>query len=255
MSGSKNPMDCVDTDNFKESMLGVAREHPLDAPESPKEGNNKSVMREKVVTKQQQQQLIEAQTAWFHVFKDMIDCGDIAKIGPYATTVYMVIKAYTNWKTGKAWPGVELIVEKTGISKIQVVRSLKKLEEAGYLVKERVGRHNKYTLREKVSIYKSEDDKRPIAEATWDYLPSNIKSAFAELQNFVVNGDEKGLNIIHIEHLTLNLQQNIECNEVRQNIVHNDSGKKELDEVDWSKIPDTHPVKKAWLARQKNREK
>lgn len=41
----------------------------------------------------------------------MIDNGDVAKMGPFAT-VYMVIKGYTNWKTGKSWPGTELIAEK-----------------------------------------------------------------------------------------------------------------------------------------------
>lgn len=184
--------------------------------------------------------LLEAQTAWFHVFKSMVDSGDVAKLGPYATTVYMVIKAYTNWKTGKSWPGLDLIVEKTGISKAQVKRSLVKLEELGYIIKEKVGRSNKYTLREKVPVFSDKDDKRPVAEATWDYLPSTVKAAVAELQNFVVTGKDDALTVIHIEHLVMNIQQNFDKATGAQNNLNSP--------VDWDNVPDDNPVKRAWLA-------
>lgn len=185
--------------------------------------------------------LIEAQTTWFHIFKSMVDSGDIAQMGPYATTVYMVIKAYTNWKTGKSWPGIELIIEKTGISKRQVLRSLETLEKHGYITKEKVGRHNKYTLREKVPVMGGEgDDRRPIAEATWDYLPSTVKAAVAELQNFVVTGKDDKLTVIHIEHLTMNLQQVFDNATGKQNNLNAP--------VDWNQIPDDNPVKKALIA-------
>lgn len=186
--------------------------------------------------------LIEPTTAWFHIFKTMVDSGDVATIGPYATTVYLVIKSYTNWKTGKSWPGVELIVEKTGMSKSQVLRSLKMLEEHGYLVKDKVGRHNTYRLREKVTVTDAEG--RPQAEAIWDYLPSTVSGAVAELKNFITTGNGDGLKIIHIEHLTLNLQQNFECTDVDQNNMHFDrSG---VDRI--LKLPDDNPLKRAFLA-------
>jgi len=198
-----------------------------------------------MATKETQLPIFEAQASWFHVFKSMLDGGDVAKMGPYATTVYIAIKAYTNWKTGKSWPGIELIVEKTGISRAQVMRSLKTLEEHGYIIKEKSGRHNKYTLREKVPVYDSkEDDKRPVAEATWDYLPSTVKAAVAELQNFVVTGKKDGLTVINIEHLTLNLQQNFE-NATGNQTNYNASL---AGAVDWSKVPDDDPVKRAFLA-------
>ena len=53
---------------------------------------------------QKQMDLFKAETTWFHVFVSMIENGDVAKMGPYAVTVYLVVKAYTNWKTGKAFP-------------------------------------------------------------------------------------------------------------------------------------------------------
>ena len=42
-----------------------------------------------------QQELFKAETAWFHIFKTMIDSGDVARMGPYAVTVYLVIKSHT----------------------------------------------------------------------------------------------------------------------------------------------------------------
>jgi DNA-binding transcriptional ArsR family regulator len=199
--------------------------------------------------KQQQLPLLEAQTTWFHVFRSMLDSGDVAKIGPHATTVYLAIKAYTNWQTGKSWPGIELIVEKTGISKRQVLRSLAVLEESGYITKEKSGRHNVYRLREKVPVFDTKDgDMRPVAEASWDYLPSTVKDAVAELKKFTVTGNKDGLNIIQIENLTLNIQQNIECRDVQQNIV---GGVNTLDTVDWQNIPEDNPVKRAYLAAKK----
>ena len=59
-----------------------------------------------------QMDLFKAETTWFHVFVSMIENGDVAKMGPYAVTVYLVVKAYTNWKTGKAFPSIETIAEK-----------------------------------------------------------------------------------------------------------------------------------------------
>lgn len=186
--------------------------------------------------------LLEAQTTWFHIFKSMVDSGDIAKMGPYATTVYMVIKAYTNWKTGKSWPGVDLIVEKTGMSKRKVIDCLQILEANGYITKDKVGRSNKYTLREKVTV--TDEDGRPQAEAIWDYLPSTVSGAVAELKNFVATGKGNDLKIIHIEHLTLNLQQNFDCTDIDQNNMTLDrSG---VDRI--LKLPDDNPIKRAFLA-------
>ena len=51
-----------------------------------------------------QQELFKAETAWFHIFKTMIDNGAVARMGPYAVTVYLVIKSHTNFATGRAFP-------------------------------------------------------------------------------------------------------------------------------------------------------
>lgn len=146
---------------------------------------------------------LQAETSWFHVFKTMIESGDVANIGPYAFTVYCIIKAHTNFKTGESFPSVELIAEKSGVSVAQVKRELKTLEAAGYITKEKQGRFNRYTLREKVEIQDAHG--RPTAIATWDYLPSSVKEAVAELRHVVMTGDFGAAKIVQIENLQVNI--------------------------------------------------
>jgi DNA-binding transcriptional MocR family regulator len=148
--------------------------------------------------------LFQAEASWFHVFRSMVDNGDVARMGPYSTTIYLVIKTYANYSTGTAFPSVDLITEKSGISKRQVIKSLSELETAGYITKEVRGRSNVYTLREKVEI--KGPDGRPEAVATWDYIPKHVQAAQAELKNFLLTGSAADARIIHIARLTLNLQ-------------------------------------------------
>lgn len=147
--------------------------------------------------------VLAAETHWFHMFVAMIRGGDLSKIGPYATSVYLVIKAYTNFSTGEAFPALELISEKSGISLAQVKRELKRLESHGYIVREKRGRSNIYRLREKVEI--SDGEGRTAAVATWDYLPSGVRQAVADLKNVLVSGHFSGAQVIQIECLQVNI--------------------------------------------------
>jgi hypothetical protein len=152
-----------------------------------------------------QMDLFKAETTWFHVFVSMVENGDVAKLGPYAVTVYLVVKAYTNWKTGKAFPSIETIVEKSGIGRSKVITSMAALTENGYLDKVKVGRKNSYTLREKVTL--KDQEGRPAAYATWDYLPSTVEAARVELKRFMLTGEHDG-KILFVETLNLNVQVN-----------------------------------------------
>jgi DNA-binding transcriptional ArsR family regulator len=191
------------------------------------------------MTANKQLNLIEPETSWFHVFRQMIDSGDISKMGPYAVTVYLVVKSFTNWKTGKSFPSIDLITEKSGISKRQVISSLQKLEDLGYVTKERVGRVNNYKLREKIDFVDGEG--RPAATASWDYLPSTVRDAVAELKKFRMTGSSEGLTVINIENLTLQIQQVFGGENISQNNM-----------IDPNALPDG-PVKRAWLASLKHR--
>ncbi len=144
-----------------------------------------------------------AETTWFHVFRTMIEGGDVARMGPHAFAVYCVVKAHTNFQTGASFPGVELIAEKSGVSVRQVKRELKTLQTLGYLGVRKVGRSNHYALREKVEVHDA--DGRPAAVATWDYLPAGVGAAVAELKHVLMSGDIGGARIVNIERLTVNV--------------------------------------------------
>ena len=171
-----------------------------------------------------QGELFKAETTWFHVFKDMIDNGDMAKIEGSAIKCYLVIKSHTNFSTGRAFPALETIAEKAGLSDSQVKRSIKQLEDFGYIAKEKKGRHNVYTLREKVSI--NDEQGRPAAVATWDYLPSSVSRAMADLKNVLMTGDLAGAKIVHIERLNVQIVSG-----------SNNSGVVQFNETDFAKLP------------------
>ena len=157
--------------------------------------------------KDKQQPLLQAETTWFHVFRHMIESGDMAHMGGSAFMIYSTVKAYTNWDTGVSFPSLELLCEKTGLSKSQTLRCLHTLETMGYIVKEKVGRSNTYTLREKIVI--NDHEGRPAAAATWDYLPNGVREAQAELKNFLMTGDAADAKVVHIQNLTININTQV----------------------------------------------
>lgn len=144
-----------------------------------------------------------AETTWFHVFRSMFSSRDAARMGPYAVTVYLVIKAHANFNTGNSFPSIDVIVDETGISKSQVIRVLKVLETFGYLKRTKAGRKNEYRLREKVSIRDGRGQQAAVA--TWDYLPTTVQAAMADLKNLMLSGDFSGSRVVHIERLQINV--------------------------------------------------
>jgi hypothetical protein len=150
-------------------------------------------------------ELFKAETTWFHVFKSMIDSGDLAKLSGSAVKVYLVVKSYTNFSTGQSFPAIETVAEKTGLSERQVLRCLDELEVAQYINKSKTGRNNLYTLREKIEIKTSGGI--PKAVATWDYLPDSVREAVADLRHVMVTGDFNGAKIVNIQNLHVQINQ------------------------------------------------
>lgn len=189
--------------------------------------------------------MFQATTSWFHVFKSMIDNGDLARLPGSAVKVYLVVKAFTNFSTGRAFPALETIAEKAGVSLSQVQRELKTLEEFGYITKTKSGRHNVYVLREKVEI--TDDSGRPAATATWDYLPGGVKDAVADLKNVLVTGELGNAKVVHIERLQINVNH-LYDNAVNYNV--------QQFMADLDKLPGElrDKVVKAWEASKKKGE-
>jgi biotin operon repressor len=150
----------------------------------------------------------EVQTSWFHVFRSMVESGDMASMGPHPVAVYLAIKSCLSWGTGKAFPSQNTLAEKAGISRRTVQRSLDSLVEHGYLSvdcgKQR-GVSNVYTLREKL-VLRNRESQKPEALATWDYVPGAVQAAVREVQRVALSGDFAGAKFIHIEKLTVNIE-------------------------------------------------
>jgi hypothetical protein len=149
-------------------------------------------------------QVLNAQTGWFHMFHQLIQGGDLAKMGPYAFAVYAVIKSHVNFETGESFPSVEVISEKSGVSTAQVKRALGVLVELGYLLRgPKVGRHNNYTVREKLQI--TDATGSAVDTASWDYMPPAVGAAIRDLRNVLMTGDLAGAKIIQIESVHINI--------------------------------------------------
>ena len=151
-----------------------------------------------------QQELFEADATWFHVFKELIKSKTWAKMSAPAKALYPTIKSFTNWKTGSSFPSVETMEEYSGLSRPSIFKALKELEELGYVRSEkRPGRPTVYTLVEKIEIH--DNDGRPVASASFDYLPSIINDTMVELRNYVAKGmtDDGKLQFIHVDRFII----------------------------------------------------
>lgn len=149
----------------------------------------------------QKLEIAKAETFWVHMFKAMIDSGEAAKMGATAFLVYTVIKSHADYNTGDAFPGLEVIAEKAGITTRQVMRELRKLEQMGYVRKYRVGRKSHYQLREKIPIRDRLGNLTAVA--TWDYVPKGVRAAVDELKHLVVTGVFESASVVNIERLNI----------------------------------------------------
>lgn len=147
-----------------------------------------------------EQQELFALDTWFHVFRDMIESGELKRMGPHAFTVYCVIKAHAGRTHGRAWPSVDRIVELSGISRGKVMQELNALEEMGYVKREKEGRRAVYMLREKVRIMDS-NAQETAALAHFDYVPNLMRAVQKDLENVVLTGDLSSARVVHIERL------------------------------------------------------
>lgn len=154
---------------------------------------------------QNQLELFSADATWFHVFRAMIDSGDLARMSGSSVKVYLVVKAHANFKTGRAYPALETIAMKAGLSLAQVKREMKTLEELGHLTKTKIGRCNEYRLKERVQIM--DGDGHPSAIASWDYLPGTVQHAVEDLKKGLDPHGRQHTRIVNIERLQVQIVQ------------------------------------------------
>lgn len=145
-------------------------------------------------------------TYWFHIFQAMID-RELAILGPYAFTVYCVIKSHCNIQTGVAIASIETIARKAGISPRHVMRQIRKLEQQGYINKSRARKYNEYRLTEKVVI--SDSNGSHHGHAQWDYRPLQIESTVKELKRRLLDMETSARSVRPGEEQTVQRQTKI----------------------------------------------
>ena len=143
---------------------------------------------------------------WFHIVREQVQSGEIARVGAVPWAVYCAVKSHTGLETGDAFPSNARVADLVGVSMDTVQRALKKLAEAGLVnaVKRR-GKGSSYSVNEKIPM---ENDKgEPWAMAERKYVPLQFTSFIAELQRLATTGNlptDKGITI----NLTVNVQNN-----------------------------------------------
>jgi DNA-binding transcriptional ArsR family regulator len=148
---------------------------------------------------------------WFHIFRSMIDNGDVVKLGSGAVLTYLVIKSYVDFDKGISFPSLDLIAVKSGQSKRSVSNHIKKLEELGYVRKVRQSKKgNVYRLREKlpIEVYNKEKKEKEPVMASFDYVPMGVGQAMTDIRKLIVEGDIPSGSKVHIENLSVNIQVN-----------------------------------------------
>lgn len=148
---------------------------------------------------------LEVETAWFHMFRALIQSGSIATMGVNAFAVYAAIKAHSDYKSGASYPGVMRLAELVGLSKRQIIREQSKLVEMGYLKKQKIGRNNVYLIREQFPVTKAG---QPHALVSWDYSPNGVADIRQEIKQLVAEGLKEAASTtqsLHIEFLQINV--------------------------------------------------
>lgn len=143
------------------------------------------------------------QTAWVHVFKSMITSGDFARLSGNDIKVYMSIKFYVNWKTGRSYPGQRRLATETGLAARTIQRSIKKLCSFGYLKVHKIGRRNEYTLVEQIEFQDQKTNE--IAVAKFDYLPIKTPEICSDLAEFKARGETCDGSNVKIEIGNINI--------------------------------------------------
>ncbi len=144
---------------------------------------------------------------WVRVYTDMLRSGFFDNVDGSSAILYLIIKSYLGFSTGDAKCSIEEISKETGLSERQVIRCFNVLEKAGCISKKRTGKHNVYTINEKIRI--KDSDGNTCAIASWKHVPNLEKDIAAALNHAVSIGDlnlpgDKSIHFhIHINQLNV----------------------------------------------------
>lgn len=143
---------------------------------------------------------------WFHIVREQVQSGEIARVGAVPWAVYCAVKSHTGLETGDAFPSNARIAALVGVSLDTVQRALKKLAEAGLVnAVKRHGKGSSYSINERIPMDDANGESWATAERK--YIPLQFSTFIAELQRLATTGNlptDKGITI----NLTVNVQNN-----------------------------------------------
>lgn len=156
---------------------------------------------------------IAVNTTWYIILRGMILNGIIAEIGEGAFAVYNVIKAHTDLGSGRSFPSRKTIAELIGKSEDTVDRYLQTLYQHKLLNCDKSGRHNIYTINEKIPMLNSNNGEL-VATAGAVYNPRLFQGILDDIQQFAKSGIKpEGFNgDIHVHINVVNARDNVTIN-------------------------------------------
>lgn len=156
-----------------------------------------------------QQNLFEADLTWFHLFRGMIQQGQIKKLGASTFAVYCVVKSHSNFQTGDSFISIKTISELTGLGKRSVLNCLAKLRLDNLITSKKIGRLNHYRIQENLPVLHSGNE---IGTFSFNYAPMGMADIKNELEQFLrhgipanskitINIHQNHAEVIHIQHV------------------------------------------------------
>lgn len=172
---------------------------------------------EKKIIRKQGDLFYTGRSSYFHFFNSVIDSGDLAKMSKQCSAVpavLLVVKSHINYAEGISFPSVRTIAAKAGCSQTSVIKSLKILEEEGYVECKKDGKKNYYRAIEK---FKLEDiETGEVEEAKFPYVPMLVSQLRDKLLHYIQTRENIG-DALQISGNQFNL--NLTINQVNADTV------------------------------------
>lgn len=157
------------------------------------------------MTDKKQRELFVWDKRFIKVLHSLITSGQLADLQPLAFSVLCVIRAYVPIDGISSFPSVELIAEKTGVSRSSVYKAIDALIRLGWIEKTKSGRKNVYRVQEKYVLKSTEPLDRPDEVALTPYGALQSKQHEPDIDVYAKTGRLPEGSIVQIEKININL--------------------------------------------------
>ena len=129
------------------------------------------------------------------ILHQMVDSGDLQRLHPRAPTLYLAIKRFAHFETGRSELSVKKLVRVTGMTRPTLYLARESLKELGYIDFDDRERPTCYTVFDRVHYLTS--DRRPAGVARLPYVPSQFTNVVGALKGRPLQPDmvENGITV------------------------------------------------------------